>query len=75
MINIIKKELIIYVTILIVLMLLMHPDLLFNPSERLSNMKDIGNFAHPLLYTFIIYMIVYFLRVLFSFIKRLFTKK
>jgi len=75
MINIIKKELFVYTGLLTMLMLFMHPDLLSNPTERLSNMQAMGNYVHPLLYTFFIYLVLYFFRVIFSFVKRLFTKK
>ena len=75
MINIIKKELFVYTGLLTMLMLIMHPDLLSNPTERLANMQVMGNYVHPLLYTFFIYLVLYFFRTVFSFIKRLFSKK
>jgi len=50
MINIIKKELFVYTGLLTMLMLIMHPDLLSNPTERLANMQVMGNYVHPLLY-------------------------
>jgi len=75
MINTIKKELFIYTGLLTMLMLLMHPDLLSNPTERLANMQVMGNYIHPLLYTFFIYLVLYFFRAVFSFIRKIFTKK
>jgi len=74
MINILKKELFIYTALLTTLMMLMHPDLLSNPTERLANMQVMGNYIHPLLYTFFIYLVLYFFRTVFSFVKKLFTK-
>ena len=75
MINIIKKELFVYTGLLTMLMLIMHPDLLSNPTERLANMQVMGNYIHPLLYTFFIYLVLYFFRAVFSFVKRFFSKK
>lgn len=75
MINIIKKELIIYTGLLTLLMLLIHPDMLSDPIARLSAMQKIGNYIHPLLYTFFVYLVVYFFRFIFGFIMKLFDKK
>ena len=72
MINIIKKELFIYVTIVLVMMFLIHPDLLSNPIQRLENMQSAGNYIHPILYTLLIYFVLWIFRVIFSFIRRLF---
>ncbi len=75
MINIIKKELIIYAALLTVLIVLMHPDMLSDPTARLGLMQEKGNYIHPLLYTFIIYLVLYFFRFIFSFIMKFFDKK
>ena len=48
MINIFKKELIIYTALLTGLILLMHPDLLSEPTVRLGLMQEMGNYIHPL---------------------------
>lgn len=75
MINILKKELIIYTGLLTLLIVLMHPDLLTHPTARLGLMQEKGNYVHPLLYTFIVYLVLYFFRFVFSFIVKLFNKK
>ena len=75
MINIIKKELIIYTALLTLLIVLMHPDMLSDPTVRLGLMQERGNYVHPLLYTFIVYLVLYFFRFVFSFVMKLFDKK
>jgi ABC-type multidrug transport system fused ATPase/permease subunit len=75
MTNIIKKELIIYTALLTLLIVLMHPDLLSHPTARLGLMQEKGNYIHPLLYTFFVYLVLYFFRFIFSFIMKLFRKK
>ena len=75
MINIIKKELIIFTALLTLLIVLMHPDMLSNPVDRLERMQYVGNYVHPLLYTFFVYLVVYFFRFVFGFIMKLFDKK
>ncbi len=73
--KIILKEVVIYAIMLIVLALLMHPDLLSSPSERLALMQEKGNHTHPILYSLIIYAITGLLRLLVGWIKKLFKKK
>ena len=68
MINRFKKELTIYTALLTVLIFLMHPDLLSNPTVRLGLMQEKENYIHPLLYTFFIYLILYFFRAVVGFI-------
>lgn len=75
MINIIKKELIIYTALLSVLIVLMHPNLLSDPTARLGLMQEKGNYVHPLLYTFFIYLVLYFVRFVIGFIAKFFYKK
>ncbi len=75
MINILKKELIIYTALLTGLILLMHPDLLSEPTIRLGLMQEMGNYIHPLLYTFFVYLILYFFRAVFGFIMKFFKKE
>ena len=72
--KIIKRELVIYSAILLVLILLMHPDMITNPAERLGLMQQHENYIHPLLYTFIVYLIVFALRAFVSWIIGLFRK-
>ena len=68
MIKKIKIELIIFAALLIVLALFMHSDLLTSPSDRLELMSQKENYLHPLLWTFIIYTIIGFLRLLFKYV-------
>ena len=75
MIKILKKELTIYTALLTVLILLMHPDLLSDPTVRLGLMQTQGNYIHPLLYTFFIYLIIYFFRAVIGFVMKFFNKE
>ena len=75
MIDTIKKELFIYTALLTGLILLMHPDLLSEPTVRLGLMQEMGNYIHPLLYTLFIYLVLYFFRAIFSFGKKMIQKK
>jgi len=75
MINLLKKELLIYTALLTALILLMHPDLLSEPTVRLATMQEMGNYIHPLLYTLFVYLVLYFFRAVFSFGKKIIFKK
>ena len=74
MIDILKKELIIYTALLTFLIFLMHPDMLSDPTIRLGLMQEKTNYIHPLLYTFFVYLIIYFFRAIFAFIMKLIRK-
>ncbi len=74
MIKIFKKELTIYTALLTLLIFLMHPDMLSDPTIRLGLMQEKENYIHPLLYTFFVYLILYFLRVIIAFIMKFFKK-
>lgn len=75
MIKLLRTELIIYTALLTILIFLMHPDMLSDPTIRLALMQDKQNYIHPLLYTFIAYLIIFFIRAIFGFIIKLFKKK
>ncbi|MDA3909464.1 MAG: hypothetical protein PF437_10285 [Sulfurimonas sp.] len=75
MIDILKKELTIFTALLTLLIFLMHPDMLSDPIARLGLMQDKANYIHPLLYTFFVYLILFFLRAVSGFIAKLFEKK
>lgn len=75
MIKLLKKELIIYTALLTMLIVLMHPDLLSDPTARLGLMQEKGNYIHPLLYTFFVYLILYFFRFVIGYIIKLVKKK
>lgn len=72
--KIIKRELLIYASILVVLILLMHPDMLSDPATRLGMMQQHQNYVHPLLYTLFVYLVVFVLRAAFGAVARLFKK-
>lgn len=69
------KEVLIYLLTLLVLALIMHFDLLSDPSSRLQIMQDKGNYSHPFLYSFVIYFVILVLRKIIDFIVGLFEKK
>ena len=75
MIDILKKELTIYTALLTLLIVIMHPDMLSDPTIRLGLMQEKTNYIHPLLYTFFIYLVVYFFRAIFGFVLRLVKKE
>jgi uncharacterized membrane protein len=71
----IKKEILIYIVILVVAAIGMHPDLISDPAQRFSQMQSMGNYTHPFIYSFILYLIIGIFRVIIGFIKKLFTSK
>ena len=75
MIKIIKKELIIYTGLLTALIFLLHPDLLSEPTGRLALMQEKGNYIHPLLYSFFVYLVIFFFRAIISFVMKFFNKR
>jgi hypothetical protein len=73
----IKKHLLIYFTVLVVLALIQHPDLLIHPIDRISHLPSavaygMGAF-HPFIFALIGYGIVMFFTFIFSLIKKIFT--
>ena len=72
--KIFKRELLIYATILLVLILVMHPDMITDPKTRLGLMQQHQNYIHPLLYTFFVYLILFVLRSAVKALVRLFKK-
>lgn len=69
--KILKRELIIYSVILVVLIILMHPDMLSDPEARLKLMQEHKNYIHPLLYTLFFYLIFLVVRAAFNGILKL----
>ena len=65
----------IYAVVVAVSALMIHPDLLSLPSERLARMAERGNHLHPLIYGGILYLVVALLRRIASFIGALFRLK
>jgi len=71
----VKREILIYLAMLFVLSLVMHSELLGSPLLRFQMMQDKENYFHPLLYTFVIYSILFIFRKILDFILGLFEKK
>jgi len=72
--GIVIREMTIYVILLVALALIMHPDLLPNPTERFSLMQERQNYFHPLIYTFIVYFFFFIPRFIIKKIATLFKK-
>ena len=62
--KVVIREAVIYTVLLILLSLLMHSDLLFHPGERLVHMYERGNYYHPWIYAFIVYILLFFVRII-----------
>lgn len=73
--QVLKKELLIYLLTLLVLALIMHIDLLSDPSARLQAMQEKENYTHPLLYSFVVYTVMLIVRKTIDLITGLFQKK
>ena len=73
--QLLKKELLFYIVILIVLALVMHSDLLTSPLARLDLMKEKGNYFHPFMYSFVLYSVILFLRTIINVTSKIFEKK
>jgi len=71
----IKLELLIYMSMFLLLTIVMHSDILSDPSARFQFMYEKGNYSHPFLYTFIIYTILFIIRKILDFIIGLFEAK
>ena len=71
----IKREIIIYIVMLLLLAVVMHIDLLSDPSSRFQMMNEKENYSHPFLYTFFVYSILFIIRKMLDFIIGLFEKK
>jgi len=68
------KESLIYLTLFAILSLLVHIDLLSAFGDRISHMMERGNFFHPFIYTFILYIFIFFFRILTKKIVSLISK-
>ena len=65
------KESLLYLTIVVGLALLMHPDLLSAPLDRFTHMSERQNYFHPLLYAFIFYIMLMLLRLILKGIRKI----
>ncbi|RUM63838.1 MAG: hypothetical protein DSZ03_04865 [Sulfurimonas sp.] len=70
MIPVLKRELVIIIVLLVALTLLLHPDMLNHPVARLELMHNRANYAHPLLYTLVIYGVVGVIRGMAAVVMR-----
>jgi len=61
--RVIIREAVIYTGLLIVLSILMHPDLFSHAQERLAQMQERGSYYHPFIYAFIVYILLFFVRI------------
>ena len=70
-----KKELLYYVLTLFILAFIAHMDLLSDPLARLNMMHEKENYAHPFIYSFILYSGMLIVRKIIDFITGIFEKK
>lgn len=70
-----RQEIIVYSIIFITISLLMHLDKWFStPIEHLSALASHPLPYHPFLYVFLVYLLLYIIRVIFGFTKKLIFK-
>jgi len=65
-----KKELLIYLAVLLLSALFMHPDLLLDPVARFKTMIGRANYYHPFLFALGIYLLIGAIRLLVKWIRR-----
>ncbi|GEM_PF-1625388 len=65
----------IFLLLLTLLALLMHPDLLTEPSRRFSRLWEGGNYLHPFAYAFVLYLLLWIFRGAFRFLRGLRKRK
>jgi hypothetical protein len=70
----VKKELLLYLVIVLMAALLFHPDLLSEPEKRLEMMSDRGNYYHPFVFALLIYLVLGAFRLIIIGVKKL-TKR
>ena len=72
----VKKEFVIFIALFCFLALGMHmPQWLSHPIEHLHNLQTHKMPYHPLLFTFILYLIIGFIRLIIHSIKKLFKRR
>jgi len=72
MIKTLRTELIYFIAILVVLALVLHPDLLSTPLDRLELMKVRENYLHPFYWTLGVYLMIVVVRLIikgFTYLK------
>lgn len=71
-----KKEFLIFISIFLFLALGMHMNRwISHPIEHLQHLATHKMPYHPLLYTFIVYLLICLLRMIFRFLAKLFRSK
>jgi len=70
----IKKEILLYLLILVLLALVSHTDLLSNPFARFEMMGEKGNYFHPFFYAFVLYSLILIVRKTIDLIIALFQR-
>ena len=70
-----KREIVYYLLTVLILALIMHIDLLSNPSARFELMQEKGNYTHPFIYSFVIYIVIFIFRKIIDFVMGFFEKK
>ncbi len=74
-----KKELVIYGIVLVVLALVLHPDLLTSPIERFSELPHAGAYGigalHPLVFALVGYLGLWIFRGVWKGFSKIFSKK
>jgi hypothetical protein len=66
-----RNELLYYVAILVVLAFIWHPDLFTSPLTRVDKILSYGNYLHPFLWAFGVYLFIGFFRAIYSLINYL----
>ncbi len=72
--GILFKEILIYAVLFVLAALLVHPDLLSAPGGRLNAMGEKGNYFHPFVYVFLLYLLVALMRGVASLMLKLFRR-
>ena len=70
-----KKEFFIYLGTLFLLIIIAHSDMLSDPIARFELMGQKENYSHPIIYSFVIYFVIFLIRKVIDFIAGLFEKK
>lgn len=66
-----RKELAIYLIVLVLSAMLIHPDLLTSPLKRLDLMSERANYYHPFVFALAPYLVITLLRLLIQGLKKL----
>ncbi|MFZ2890202.1 MAG: hypothetical protein WA010_07000 [Sulfuricurvum sp.] len=72
---ILRRELLIFVILMLILAPLIHPDFLNAPVERFKLMMEKENFFHPFIYILILYLLIAALRFFYLSLTKLLSKR